>query len=178
MVGPSPLAGAASVAGALAFVCAACVLAGCGHAGQSVSRSSILTVDESASTAHLLLVSSATGTDGGFNFDGYGDGAMTVVVPIGWRVEVNCKNASATLSHSCAIVDDAPLSPFGSAVAFAGASTPDPKSGVPPNVSDHFSFVASRLGMYRIACLVSGHEIDGMWDWLQVTPGGLPRLET
>jgi uncharacterized cupredoxin-like copper-binding protein len=153
-------------------------LAGCGHAGESVSRAAILTSNDSTFTAHVLLVSSATGADGGFNFDGYGNGGMRVTIPLGWRVDVTCKNASATLSHSCAIVDDGPLSPFGAAVAFPGASTPDPKSGVLPNVSNSFGFVASRAGTYRIACLVSGHEIDGMWDWLDVVRGGLPRLST
>ena len=163
-------------------VCAAVVLGGalasCGSSGQSVQTSSILSSDAASQSVRLLLVSSSTGADGGFNFDGYANGAMRVTVPLGWRVEVTCKNASAILSHSCAIVDDVRLSAFGAPLAFPGAATPYPQGGVRPGVSTSFSFLADRVGTYRIACLVSGHEIDGMWDWFQVTPGGLPRLRT
>jgi len=153
-------------------------LASCGSSGESVKTSSILTSNAGERTVRLLLISSSTGADGGFNFDGYGEGAMRVSVPLGWRVEVTCKNASATLSHSCAIVDDVPLSPYGAPLAFRGASTPEPKGGVQPGLSTSFSFVAARVGTYRIACLVSGHEIDGMWDWLTVTRAGRPSLTT
>lgn len=154
------------------------ILASCGHSGASVKTSSILTSDADTRTVDLLLVSSSTGADGGFNFDGYGDGAMRVSIPLGWQVDVTCTNASAILSHSCAIVDDVELSPDGAPIAFPGASSPQPQSGVSPGKSTSFTFVASRVGTYRIACLVSGHEIDGMWDWLDVTPSGLPSLRT
>jgi hypothetical protein len=153
-------------------------LASCGSSGQSVKTSSILATDAASNTVRLLLVSSSTGADGGFNFDGYGDGAMRVTVPLGWRVEVTCKNASAILSHSCAIVENLPLSGFGAPLAFPGASTPSPRDGVLPGGTASFNFVASKVGVYRIACVVSGHEIDGMWDWLDVIPGGLPKLTT
>ena len=161
-----------------AVVVAAGLLASCGSSGESVKTSSILTTEAATQTVHLLLVSSSTGADGGFNFDGYANGAMRVSVPVGWRVQVTCKNASAILSHSCAIVEDLPLSPFGAPLAFPGAATPNPAGGLTPGVSASFSFIAAKVGTYRIACLVSGHEIDGMWDWLQVTPGGLPALHT
>lgn len=169
--------GAPKLAGAIA---AAILLAGllvsCGPSGESVKRSSILTGDADTTTARLLLVSSSTGADGGFNFDGYGDGGMRISIPVGWQVDVTCKNASTTLSHSCAIVEDLPLSPNGAPLAFAGSGTPAPTGGVQPGVSKSFSFVAARVGTYRIACLVSGHEIDGMWDWLTVTPAGAPHV--
>lgn len=125
----------------------------------------------------LLLVGAADGSDGGFNFDGYGAGEMKVQVPLGWRVDVTCKNASNILSHSCAIVKDRRLSPEAAPIAFPGASTPAPHQGVPPGGVVSFRFVASKAGVYRIACLVSGHEADGMWDWLNVTKRGLPSLD-
>ena len=141
-----------------------------------MKTSSILTSDAYTRTANLLLVSSSTGADGGFNFDGYGNGTMRVSIPVGWQVDVTCTNASAILSHSCAIVDAIDLSPDGAPIAFPGASTPQPVNGVEPGKSTSFSFVASRVGTFRIACLVSGHEIDGMWDWLDVTRSRLPSL--
>ncbi len=134
------------VAGALsAAVTLGGVLASCGSGGEAVKTSSIITSDADFETVHLLLVSSSTGADGGFNFDGYGNGKMRIVIPRGWRVDVTCKNASAILSHSCAIVEDTPLSPQGAPLAFRGASTPAPTGGVGPGGSDSFSFVASRI---------------------------------
>lgn len=152
--------------------------AGCGSSGEVVAKSAIVTSDTSLRIAHLLLVSSSTGAYGGFNFDGYGDGAMRVTVPLGWTVEVTCKNASSDLAHSCAIVDLEALGPDGAPVAFPGASSPAPNSGEQPGRTVSFSFSASKLGVFRIACLVSGHEIDGMWDWFVVSRGGLPRVST
>ncbi len=163
------------IAGAalLAFVPA---LAACGSSGETVKASSILKADPAARTVNLLLVASATSAEGGFNFDGYGSGTMRVRVPVGWRVVVTCKNAASDLSHSCAIVTDVPIVPTGAPLAFRDSSTPRPRSGTPPGATTVFSFVASRVGTYRIACLVSGHEADGMWDWFQVTPGGVPSV--
>jgi hypothetical protein len=82
------------------------------------------------------------------------------------------------MAHSCAIVDDAPLTPFGGTIAFPGASTPDPVNGLGLGISASFHFVATRVGTYRIVCLVIGHESDGMWDWFDVTPGGAPSVRT
>ena len=121
------------------------------------------------------IVAAETDGSGGFNFDGYGGGAMRITVPLGWTVDVLCKNDSTTMAHSCAFVDDAPLTPFGGTIAFSGASTPNPVNGLGLGESSSFQFVASKVGTYRIACLVIGHESDGMWDWLDVTPGGSPR---
>ncbi|MGH9169436.1 MAG: sulfocyanin-like copper-binding protein [Acidimicrobiales bacterium] len=156
----------------------AALLASCGSAGQAVKTAAIVTGNDSSLTAHLLLVSSSTAANGGFNFDGYGNGAMRITIPLGWLVDVTCKNASSLLSHSCAVIEDRPLSPYGAPLAFPGSSTPDPKTGLLPGDSSNFSFRATKVGTYRISCLVSGHEIDGMWDWLDVIRGGLPTVKT
>lgn len=158
---------------------AALLLAACGSAASTaVSRSSVLRTDTGARIVHLLLAAGSNGADGGFNFDGYGNGAMRVSVPVGWTVEVECTNDSSVLTHSCAIVENSVLSPNGAPIAFPGATTPDPTSGLSPGTSAHFSFVASRVGTYRIACLVSGHALDGSWDWFRVTAGGRPAFQT
>ncbi len=167
-------------AGAPAAVLAAVALVGssCGASRSALAPGSILGVDAPSRTVSLLLEANATGALGGFNFDGYGEGQMRVRVPVGWRVEVTCTNLSSTLTHSCAVIDDSRLSPYGAPVAFRGATTPDARVGLGFGVTARFDFVASRVGTYRIACLVVGHEIDGMWDWLTVTAGGRPSVST
>jgi hypothetical protein len=59
-----------------------------------------MTVDSSSKTVNLMLNIT------GFSFDGYSNGQMTVNVPHGWKVNVQCHNQS-TSPHSCAVVPDA-----------------------------------------------------------------------
>jgi hypothetical protein len=157
---------------------AAIGLSACGSTGASapMKPSEILTFDAITMTVHLELDASATSAFSGFNFDGYGGGAMTVRVPVGWTVNVTCRNDSTVLTHSCAIVDGGPLTVTGGAVAFQGASIPNATSGLVFGASAGFTFVTSKVGTYRIDCLVTAHELDGMWDWFVVTQGGRPDV--
>lgn len=167
---------------AVSFVAALGVLLGaCGSAStQPLKPGAILSVDELSHTVRLYLAGGATSAADGFNFDGYANGKLVVSVPVGWTVIVECKNDSTVITHSCAVVPDTPISPTvgqrSNDLAFAGATTPDPVEGLPCGKSAGFSFVASKVGRYRIACLVIGHEADGMWDWLTITAGGAPKV--
>jgi hypothetical protein len=156
----------------------AIALSGCGSSssGAPLSPSAILKSDAATKVVHLELAANETTSFSGFNFDGYGGGAMRVSVPVGWTVDVTCVNDSTTLAHSCAIVDGGPLTPIGGTIAFPGASIPNPVNGLGLGASASFQFVASKVGTYRIDCLVIGHEADGMWDWFDVTPTGLPSV--
>ncbi len=180
-VRPSFVRRAAYAAPLAAVLAAAGAAASCGGSAPAATRlppAKVLRVDAGTRSVELTLTASDTSTYGGFNFDGYSTGAMTVHVPAGWNVEVSCYNASTVLTHSCAVIDDVAIAPSGGPIAFAGASTPEPVDGIACGATDEFSFVASRPGRYRIACLVSGHEADGMWDWLVVTAGGQPGVST
>jgi hypothetical protein len=118
--------------------------------------------------ASLTLVAGYDNANNGFNFDGYGRGQLLVRIPLGWRVAVTCRNA-ASARHSCAIV----RGPLSVVPAFRGASTRAPTIGLLPGRTARFTFVASRAGSYRIACLVPGNEEARMWDVLEV--GGVKR---
>lgn len=165
---------------ATAVLATSLLLSACGTSAAAApwKASAILSADRVAQTVHLRLDASAMNGYSGFNFDGYGGGAMRVNIPLGWTVDVTCKNDSTTFTHSCAVVEDQPISPIDAPLAFPGASSPNPTNGLAFGASASFSFVASRLGRFRIDCLVSGHEADGMWDWLEITAGGLPSVTT
>jgi hypothetical protein len=122
-------------------------------------------------TAVVTLVAGYNSENNGFNFDGYGRGELLVSVPRGWRVRVTCMNRGA-MNHSCAVV----RGPMTITPAFRGATVPDPTIGLPRGASVTFSFIASRTGSYRFACLVPGHEEARMWDVLEVTRGGKPAI--
>jgi len=134
---------------------------------QHPNPSQFLHVDVKQRTALVTLVAGYNGENSGFNFDGYGRGELFVDVPRGWRVRVNCSNHGG-INHSCAIVKG----PGTITPSFRGAATPI----LPQGGKATFSFVASRLGSYRIACLVPGHEEARMWDVLVVTRGGKPSI--
>lgn len=121
-----------------------------------------------ARTATLVLIAGYDRANNGFNFDGYGRGKLLVRIPLGWTVRVTCRNA-ASMRHSCAIV----RGPQTITPAFRGAATPAPTVGLRSGQSARFTFIASRAGTYRIACLVPGHEEARMWDVLEV--GGVRR---
>lgn len=109
----------------------------------------------------------------GFNFDSASNGQMTVNVPEGWSVTVQCNNKSS-IPHSCAIVQ----STSSTSPVFSGAATSDPTTGLQPNASGSFTFTASSAGQYKIGCLVPGHMSAGMWDNFNVTSSGSPSIST
>ncbi len=121
--------------------------------------------------AHLTLLAELGNANNGFNFDGYGRGELLVRVPVGWRVVVDCENRGGE-RHSCAVVHGS----LAERPAFAGASSPHPISGLSPGSKAVFSFVASRVGVYRIASLVAGQEQARMYAVLEVTRGGRPSI--
>jgi len=74
------------------------------------------------------------------------------------------------MPHSAVIISQqAQQSNNVSIPAFTGAETPQPDQGISMGAVAHFSFRASKSGVYAIACGVSGHDADGMWDTLVVS---------
>jgi Sulfocyanin (SoxE) domain len=130
-----------------------------------------LHVDSRHRVAAVTLVAGYDRGNNGFNFDGYGRGELLVTVPRGWRVRVTCTNRAA-IPHSCAVVKG----PMTATPAFRGASIPNAVDGLARGRTATFTFLASRTGSYRFACLVPGHEEARMWDVLEVTAGGKPSI--
>ena len=87
----------------------------------SSSNSQYMTVDSTTKTVNLMLNIT------GFSFDGYSNGQMTVNVPQGWKVNVQCNNQT-TSPHSCAVVAEA----TSTGPAFSGGSTTNPTTGLQP----------------------------------------------
>jgi hypothetical protein len=138
------------------------VLAALASAG-SIAPARFLAVDRAHRRVTLTLVAEYNSANNGFNFDGYGRGQMLLSVPLGWRVRIDCVN-HGPMRHSCAVVE-------GSQIAFPHAATPVLRSGQRAS----FSFLASRRGTYRLACLVPGHEQARQYDVLDV--GKTSRVE-
>jgi len=129
-----------------------------------------------ARTATLTLIAGYTDALGGFNFDGYGKGAMVVSVPSGYRVTILYRN-NGQYPHSVLVTPYARKDLVTNwPVAFRGAASRDATNGASPGATQRSSFVADRVGTYAIICAVAGHEQAGMWDVLRVTRGGKPSI--
>ena len=84
-----------------------------------------MTVDAVKRSVRLLIAGSADGTNGTMNFNGYGQGEMSVNVPLGWTVRVDFENKGlAALPHSLVMIN--PMTPLpieGGVPAFPRALT-------------------------------------------------------
>lgn len=118
----------------------------------------------------FTLVAGKTSGNGGFNFNGYAKGALTVTVPVGWRVAVRYSNAGA-LRHSLDVVSYTGTQPDSAPPpAFPGASTKDLVDGIGVGKQETVTFAASKAGTYELLCGVLGHAQAGMWARLTVSP--------
>ncbi len=114
-------------------------------------------------TVEFALVAGKTPANGSFNFNGYAKGALTVTVPVGWKVAIRYENASA-LRHSLDVIPYTGTQPDSAPPpAFPGASTTDLVDGIGVGKQETVTFVASKAGKYEFLCGVLGHAQAGMW---------------
>lgn len=157
-------------------------LLGCGVSSAALRRAAyppslkpdpaqFMRVDSPRRSVELTLIAADGQSNNGFNFDGYGRGELLVRVPRGWRLTVRCENHGVRY-ESCAVVSG----PGATQLAFPGATTSGPVQGMPGGGAATFTFRASRLGTYRLASLVPGHEQARMYAVLEVTRGGRPSI--
>ena len=63
-----------------------------------------LSFNAAARTARFQLIAGLTGLNGALNFNGFADGGLTFVVPVGWQTEVDFRNHDGMLPHSAEII--------------------------------------------------------------------------
>lgn len=127
--------------------------------------------DPQKQMVQLLLVGAADATNGTMNYNGYGNGDMTVIIPFGWKVEVAFRNKGlGAIPHSLAIVNESIAMPLeGGIIAFPRATTVKLVPGLLAGEEDSFGFVANKEGRFLLFCGVTGHGVQGMWDYLIVS---------
>jgi sulfocyanin len=113
----------------------------------------------------------------GFNFDGYGQGKLTVTLPAGTKVTVKFVN-KGPLPHSWVVTSYAKRTATTFPVAIKGAATPNPTAGSPAGASITLHFTATSVGKYAMVCAVPGHAPAGMWDTLVIAKGGSGSAKT
>lgn len=68
-----------------------------------------LSFDTAAKTVRFQLIAGLTGLNGALNFNGFRDGQLTLVVPVGWQTEIDFRNHDGVLTHSAKVI--APQTP-------------------------------------------------------------------
>lgn len=129
-----------------------------------------LRFDPAARTVHFELIAGFNGLNGALNFNGFRDGELVLVVPVGWKTEIAFRNHDGMLSHSAEVI--APQTPLPTQPidpAIPRAVTVKLASGLPPEGTDRMRFIAQPAGEYLIFCGVPGHGIAGMWIRLRVS---------
>ena len=126
--------------------------------------------DAAARTARFQLIAGLTGLNGALNFNGYSDGGLTFVVPLGWQIEIDFRNHDGMLPHSAEIIKPTtPLPVQSVAPAIPRAFTLNLDQGLVSEATDTMRFTAQPAGDYLIFCGVPGHGAAGMWIRFQVS---------
>ncbi len=147
------------------------VLAGLGWAVPALAQASPWVAYNAATrTVTFTLEAGAPGSSGPFNFDGYTNGAATLVVPPQSTVVMNFSNHDGTPHSAELIPDQDPMPNMGGDPAIPGAYTRDVTQGLPQGGKDVLRFTAPSSGSYRIFCGVPGHGLSGMWIRFKVDP--------
>ena len=147
-----------------------CSLAVSARAQEQRVDSTWLSFDPATKTARFQLIAGLTGLNGALNFNGFRDGELTLVIPVGWRAEIAFKNHDGMLPHSAEVI--APQTPLPAqpvSPAIPRAFTLSLQAGLPPEGTDVMRFAAQPAGEYLIFCGVPGHGASGMWIRLRVS---------
>jgi len=129
-----------------------------------------LSFDAAARRARFQLIAGLTGLNGALNFNGFSDGGLTFVVPVGWQIEIDFRNHDGMLPHSAEIITPpAPLPVQSVAPAIPRAFTLRLDEGLVSEATDTMRFTAQPAGDYVIFCGVPGHGAAGMWIRFQVS---------
>jgi hypothetical protein len=128
-----------------------------------------VTMDSAARTVHLALDVTKTAGEPSARIAGIRDGGAQVVVPLGWTVTWDWRNADSTSPHSLVVMQEREKLPTeGGRPPFTNAMTKSLTAGLAAGQSDHTSFEADQTGWYWLLCGVRGHALQGEWLGLKV----------
>jgi hypothetical protein len=133
-----------------------------------------MTVDADAHKVTMDVVAGFNPNNSNWNFNGYYDGDMTVVVPEGWQVEITLTHRHDQVPHSLVVVadrgaDNLPLQAGRERAAFPRAYSRSPEQGISAGDQDTIAFKTNKTGDFLWFCGVPGHGQSGMWTRFAVT---------
>jgi Sulfocyanin (SoxE) domain len=109
--------------------------------------------------------------DGAALINGHRNGELQIVVPLGWTVQWDWRNADSTAPHSLVVMAEREKLPAeGGRAAFTNAMTRMVTAGLRVGQGDRTTFTAEEAGWYWLLCGVPGHAIAGEFLGLRVDP--------
>jgi sulfocyanin len=133
-----------------------------------------MTVDADAHKVTMDVAAGFNPNNSNWNFNGYYDGDMTVVVPEGWQVEIILAHRHDEVPHSLVVMadpgaDNLPLQAGREQAAFPRGYSRSPEQGISAGDQDTIAFKTNKTGDFLWFCGVPGHGQSGMWTRFVVT---------
>jgi hypothetical protein len=130
-----------------------------------------LAADSGAKTVSLTLVVTRAPSVPSALINGHRAGRARVVVPVGWTVRWNWRNADPTSPHSLVVMVQREKIPLeGGRPAFSNAMTKAVVDGLALGQTDQTTFDAEEAGWYWLLCGVPSHALEGEWIELRIDP--------
>jgi uncharacterized cupredoxin-like copper-binding protein len=125
--------------------------------------------DSAARTATITLEVTAPAGSPSALLNGYREGGVQVVVPLGWTVTWDWRSADSAGKHSLVVMAEREKLPTeGGRPAFTNAMSRSVTAGLAAGQSDRTTFEAEESGWYWLLCGVPGHALAGEWIGLRV----------
>tara|TARA_B100000029_G_scaffold54746_1_gene49683 strand:- start:12298 stop:12894 length:597 start_codon:yes stop_codon:yes gene_type:complete len=150
------------------------------HAKGEKITPSWMVVDNGNKLVTFTLTSAYNGNNGSWNYNGFYNGSVNLVVPQGWNVNLKFVNPDGNYRHSVAVIkmwdgDNVPQEADESLVAIARAYSLSPAQGC-LSCNEDVKFKAKNrddytVGKYSAFCGVPGHGGSGMWLGFSVKDG-------
>lgn len=145
---------------------------------QELTTPDWMQVDDDAQTVTMQIVAGTTDENRSWNYNGYYDGNVDIVVPEGYEITIEFSNEDSSNPHSLGIgqpaegmyppdVDPTPV--------FEGAITRGATSkarATQSGASETITFTADTAGEYAMICYIQMHAAMGMWTHFTVSGDG------
>ena len=119
-------------------------------------------------TVTFQLIAGVPASSSPFNFNGFTDGKLTLVVPAGATVVIPFVNEDGVPHSAEVIPGTGPIPNMGGNAAIPRAYTINLLEGLPQGGKDVMRFTAAPPATYRIFCGVPGHGLSGMYIEMKV----------
>jgi plastocyanin len=147
------------------------IVAGVLAPGAAAQAPAWITTDSAARTVTIALEVTHPAGAASALLNGYREGAAQVVVPLGWTVAWDWRNADSTSAHSLVVMQEREKLPTeGGRPVFTNAMTKSLAAGLAAGQSDRTTFEADQAGWYWLLCGVPSHALQGEWLGLKVDP--------
>ena len=128
-------------------------------------------VADTAGRTVTIALQVTPGSGGPALINGHHNGALQIVVPLGWTVQWDWRNADSTSPHSLVVMAEREKLPLeGGREAFTNAMTRAVTAGLAAGQGDRTTFTADEAGWYWLLCGVPGHAVAGEYLGLRVDP--------